>query len=78
MEEILDKLDERYKGFLFDVDFVDFRKYKITGYELSTEELHKIEFVYTYNVNFTFDYNMSIICYNIDKQILKLFKKEEI
>ena len=76
-QEILEEIEKKYKGFLFEVEFVDFRKYRISGYELSTEENNYFEFMYQYNVNFTKDYNMGIIFYNIDKQILSLFKKEE-
>ena len=76
-QEILEEIEKKYRGFLFEVEFVDFRKYRISGYELSTEENNYFEFMYQYNVNFTKDYNMGIIFYNIDKHILSLFKKEE-
>ena len=71
--EILDELEKIYRNFKIDVEFIDFRKYKII---LEIEE--KIcEFEYIWNVNFTKDYNISIICYNIDKQIIKYYKKED-
>jgi hypothetical protein len=73
-EQIKEELEKIYKNFKIKVEFVDFRKYKII-LEIDTK---KCEFEYTYNVNFTKDYNISIICYNIDKKILQYFKKEEI
>lgn len=73
-QEILEELEKIYKNFNIKVEFIDFRKYKII-LEIDT---NRCEFVYTYNVNFTKDYNISIICYNIDKQIIKYFKKEKI
>lgn len=73
-QEILEELEKIYRNIKIEVEFVDFRKYKIIlGFNIN-----KCEFEYTYNVNFTKDYNISIICYNIDKQIIKYFKKEEI
>ena len=73
-QEILEELEKIYKNFKIEVEFIDFRKYKII-IEIDT---NKCEFEYVYNVNFTKDYNISIICYNIDKQIIKYYKKEEI
>ena len=75
-EEIEDELQERYKNIKIEVEFVDFRQYKIICKLPKTEET--FDFIYTYNVNFTKDYNLSIICYNINKKILQYFKKEEI
>lgn len=73
-QEILEELEKIYKNLKIKVEFIDFRKYKI----ILEFTVNKYEFIYTYNVNFTKDYNISIICYNIDKQIIKHFKKEEI
>ena len=73
-QEILEELEKIYKNIKIKVEFIDFRKYKI----ILEFTINKCEFIYTYNVNFTKDYNISIICYNIDKQIIKYFKKEEI
>lgn len=73
-QEILEELEKIYRNIKIEVEFVEFRKYKII-LEIDT---NRCEFLYTYNVNFTKDYNISIICYNINKQIIKYYKKEEI
>ena len=75
-EEIEDELKKKYKNLYIEVNWIDFRQYKIICKLHKTEEV--FDFVYTYNVNFTKDYNISIICYNINKKILQYFKKEEI
>lgn len=74
-EEIEDRLQEIYTNIKIEVEFVDFRQYKIICKLPKTEEI--FDFIYTYNVNFTKDYNISIICYMIDKKILQYFKKEK-
>ena len=71
-EQIKEELEKIYKDCKIFVDFIDFRKYKII-LEIGTK---KCEFEYVYNVNFTKDYNISIISYNIDKRIINLYKKE--
>ena len=75
-EEIEDELKKKYKNLYIEVNWIDFRQYKIICKLPKTEEV--FDFIYTYNVNFTKDYNLSIICYNINKKILQYFKKEEI
>ena len=75
-EEIEDELKKKYKNLHIEVNWIDFRQYKIICKLSATEEV--FDFIYTYNVNFTKDYNISIICYNINKKILQYFKKEEI
>ena len=75
-EEIEDELKKKYKNLYIEVNWIDFRQYKIICKLHKTEET--FDFIYTYNVNFTKDYNLSIICYNINKKILQYFKKEEI
>lgn len=74
-EEIEDELKKKYKNLYIEVNWIDFRQYKIICKLHKTEET--FDFIYTYNVNFTKDYNISIICYNINKKILQYFKKEE-
>ena len=73
-QEILEELEKIYKNFKIEVEFIDFRKYKII-LEIDTK---KCEFEYVYNVNFTKNYNISIICYNIDKKIIEYYKKREV
>ena len=72
-QEILEELNKIYKNFKIEVEFVDFRKYKI----ILEIENNTCEFEYIWNVNFTKEYNISIICYNIDKQIIRYYKKKE-
>ena len=73
--EILDELKKKYKNLYIDVKWVDFRKYKIEVRALD-EYTEGFDFIYIYNVNFTKEYNMSIICYNIDKKIVEMYKRE--
>ena len=72
-DEIEDKLQEVYTNIKIEVKFIDFRKYKIICKLPTTDKT--LDFEYTYNVNFTKDYNISIICYNIDKKIIEYYKK---
>ena len=71
--KILDRIKEDYKNIILDVEFIDFRIYKITILNIGTNQMS--EFNYQYNVNFTFDYNISIIEYKIDKILLSMYKK---
>lgn len=74
---ILDELKKIYKDCKIDVQFIDFRKYKINiDFELNGYITKHIEIIYDYNVNFTKDYNISIILYRIDKQIIKIFRRD--
>lgn len=75
-EEIEDELKKKYKNLYIEVNWIDFRQYKIIC--KLPKAVETFDFIYTYNVNFTKDYNISIICYNINKKILQYFKKEEI
>ena len=73
-QDILDRLDEEYDyEIVFDVEWIDFRIYKIYMY---LSENKYATFKYKYNVNFTFDYNMSIIMYMIDKKIKEFYKNK--
>lgn len=71
-ERIKIELDKKYKNIKIEILFVDFRKYEIFG---TIENLGEFHFEYEYNANYTFDYNMTIICYNIEKQIVQLFRR---
>ena len=71
--EIEDRLQEIYKNIKIEVEFVDFRKYKIICKLPIIEEI--FDFIYTYNVNLTKDYNIDIIKNNINKQIIKSFER---
>lgn len=75
-EEILEELEKIYKDFKLEVEFVEFRIYKVKiTIQLSYKE-KIIEYTHKWDVNFTKSYNISIICYNIDKRIIESFKKE--
>lgn len=76
-QEILEELEKIYRNIKIEVEFVEFRKYKIILKISTINKESETSFEYVYNVNFTKDYNISIICYNIDKKILQYFKKEE-
>lgn len=72
-EQIQDKLEEIY---LFDleVEWLSFRQYKILGF-LSGKN---IKIIYTYDAKLTLDINIGIIMQMIDREILKVYKKEVI
>jgi len=72
-EQIKEELEKVYKDCKIFVDFIDFRKYKI---RVIIDRQKEFEIEYKWNVNFTKDYNISIILYNIDKRIINLYKKE--
>lgn len=72
-EQIKEELEKIYKDCKIFVDFIDFRKYKI---RVIIDRQKEFEIEYKWNVNFTKDYNISIILYNIDKRIINLYKKE--
>ena len=76
--EIEDKLQEKYKNLIIEVNFKDFRLYEIViklEYQGVTYE-SKIE--YLYNAKLTLDANISIIENIIDsKIILPFYKKGE-
>ena len=72
-EQIKEELEKIYKDYKIFVDFIDFRKYKI---RVIIDRQKEFEIEYKWNVNFTKDYNISIISYNIDKRIINLYKKE--
>ena len=72
-EQIKEELEKIYKDCKIFVDFIDFRKYKI---RVIIDRQKEFEIEYVWNVNFTKDYNISIILYNIDKRIINLYKQE--
>lgn len=73
-EQIKEELENIYKDCKIFVDFIDFRKYMIT---VIIDRQKEFEIEYVWNVNFTKDYNISIILYNIDKRIINSYKKED-
>ncbi len=74
-QQIKEELEKVYKYIGIEVNFIDFRNYKII---ICTDKMEEIDsFVYNYNVNYTLEFNISIIIDIIDKIIIKLFKKGE-
>ena len=71
-EQIKEELEKIYKDCKIFVDFIDFRKYKI---RVIIDRQKEFEIEYKWNVNFTKDYTLSIILYNIDKRIINLYKR---
>lgn len=72
--EIMDKLQDIYQTGV-EVEFKDFRVYHIKSL---VPTLGLVEFDYKYDNNLTFDANINIIVQEIDKRLIKLFKKEDI
>lgn len=72
-EQIQDKLQNFY---LFDieVEWLSFRQYKILGFLAGKT----IKLIYTYDAKLTLDTNVGILIQMIDKEILKVYKKEVI
>lgn len=75
-EEIQERLDKDYRNISILVEFVEFRKYKIIVSFYGLEDMYD-NFVYTYDMHFTFDYNMSIIEYKINQIIRDFFYHKE-
>lgn len=69
-EDIKDSIDCVYR-FTTNVEFVDFRKYKITA-RIETDK--EFSFIFTYDANHTFDVNIYEIQKQIDKEIIKLYR----
>lgn len=76
-QEILDELEKIYDNCKIEVEFVDFRLYKIKFEIHLLNGEHHIIYIYKWDINSTKNYNLSKICYNIDNEIKKIFKKEE-
>ena len=70
-DDIQEKLEEIYT-FPIEVEWVQFRQYRIIG--KIKDNTFKI--YYTYDVNFSSETNINSMKQKIDKEILKLFKKE--
>ena len=69
-DDIQEKLEEIYT-FPIEVDWVQFRQYRIIG----KIKDYSFKIYYTYDVNFTSETNINSIKQKIDAEILKLFKK---
>lgn len=69
-EDIHEKLEEIYT-FPIEVEWVQFRQYRIIG----KIKDNSFKIYYTYDVNFSDETNINSIKQKIDAEILKLFKK---
>lgn len=69
-EDIQEKLEEIYT-FPIEVEWVQFRQYRIIG----KIKDNSFRIYYTYDVNFSDETNINSIKQKIDAEILKLFKK---
>lgn len=77
-DDIQEKLQEIYT-FPIEVEWVQFRQYRITGkIKDNTFRDNSFRIYYTYDVNFNVETNINSMKQKIDVEILKLFKKEVI
>lgn len=84
-EEILDKLEEKYKRIRFKITMLELNKkyityklessIKITDFSRGIMSLG-FTFNFKYERELTLDANLNYIIYKIDKYIIKLFKEE--
>ena len=81
VEEIEEKLEEYYKLLTIKVEYVTFKKYRIS---ISTRILNKgkttsilIDFNYEWQDHITLLGNIEQIKYYIEKYIIKIFRREE-
>ena len=72
-EEIKDELEKIYM-FPIEVEFIDFRQYKITG----SVDMQNFSVIIIYDSTATLNANINNIVYKIDNEIIKLFKKARI
>ena len=72
-DDLQEKLEEIYI-FPIEVEWVQFRQYRIIG----KIKDNSFKIYYTYDVNFSEETNINSMKQKIDAEILKLFKKEVI
>ena len=76
--EIEEKLQEKYKNLIVEVNYKDIRKYEIVIKIEYKGVTYESKFEYLYNAKLTLDANISIIENIIDSNIiLPFYKKEE-
>lgn len=82
VEEIEEKLKEYYEFLTIEVDYVKIKTYKIyisvklTDFR-DSEVIKGVEFYYKWKDHLTFTANIEQMRYNIEKAIIKFFRKEE-
>ena len=74
--EIEDKLQERYKNLIINVDFEDFRIYTITIKLEYQNNIYESKIQYKYLVDLTLEANISIIEDIIDRKVIVSFYKK--
>lgn len=74
--EIEDRLNKIYKNLIIEVAFKEFRIYNIHIFNSLSDGID-ISFDYTYDCHLTFDSNISIIIYMIDRFIIDYYKRGE-
>lgn len=75
-EELQERLENEYKSCIkIEVEYKDIRTYEVEIHLLTNETIgSKIE--YKYNVKYTFDSNIESIKDLIDKEIIKMIRRE--
>lgn len=76
VEEIEEKLQEKYEHIKIEVNYLDLRKYKINVKIKIENQEYKKEIIHIWDAYYTFDVNIGTICNQIDNYILKIFRKE--
>ena len=72
-DDIQEKLEEIYK-FPIEVEWVQFRQYRITGkIKDNAFKENSFRIYYTYDVNFSVETNINSMKQKIDAEILKIF-----
>lgn len=76
--EIEEKLQEKYKNLIIEVNFIDFRKYEIIVKLEYKGAIYESKIEFSYRVDLTIDVNIATIENIIDnKIILPFYKKGE-
>lgn len=76
--EIEDKLQEKYKNLIINVEFIDFRIYAIIIKIEHRGQIYESKIQYKYRADLTIDANISIIEDIIDRKvIIDFYKKGE-
>ena len=72
-EKIQEELEKRYKNLKIEVRFIEFRKYFIEIKLMDKIVINK----YTWDNHLTFDGNINMLEYDIDKFIIGCFRRKD-
>ena len=75
--EIEDKLQEKYRNLIVEVNYKEIRKYEIVIKLEYKGVTYEGKFEYLYDAHLTIDANINIIVSKIDRIILSYYKKGE-